>query len=78
MLCHHEWWDGSDCPRGLKGTEIPVTSRIISIVDAYGVMIYGRPYKQPMAKKKAIYKLLKFSGTKFDPGLVKNFIRIIK
>ncbi|MGM0364924.1 MAG: histidine kinase N-terminal 7TM domain-containing protein [Actinomycetota bacterium] len=78
ILCHHEWWDGSGYPKGLKGTEIPITSRIISIIDAYDVMVNGRPYKKPVTKKEAMDELLRFSGIQFDPQLVKKFIEIIK
>lgn len=73
-LHHHEWWDGTGYPRGLKGEQIPITSRIISIVDAYDVMRKGRPYKRKMSKKEAIVELRRFSGKQFDPELVEIFI----
>jgi len=64
-------------PRGLEGKKIPLTSRILSIVDAYDVMIYGRPYKKKMTKEQAIGELQKFSGTQFDPELAGLFIDIL-
>ncbi|MCJ7727534.1 MAG: diguanylate cyclase, partial [Actinobacteria bacterium] len=78
ILNVHEWWDGNGYPQGLKGENIPVLSRIIAIVDAYEVMITGRPYKKAVSKGEAIVELEKCSGTQFDPQLVKKFIRILK
>jgi diguanylate cyclase (GGDEF)-like protein/PAS domain S-box-containing protein len=78
ILYHHEWWDGSGYPEGLKETEILLISRIISIVDAYDVMRRGRPYKQAMSRIEAIDELIKCSGTQFDPNLIEKFIEIIK
>jgi diguanylate cyclase (GGDEF)-like protein/PAS domain S-box-containing protein len=77
ILCHHEWYNGKGYPRGLKGQTIPVTSRILSIIDAYDVMIYGRPYKKKMTKEQAIDELNKFSGIQFDPEFVSLFIDIL-
>ena len=74
ILHHHEWWDGTGYPQGLKGEQIPIISRIISIVDAYDVMRNGRPYKRKMSKDKAIAELRRFSGQQFDPELVEIFI----
>ena len=78
ILTVHEWWGGNGYPQGLKGENIPVLSRIIAIVDAYEVMITGRPYKKAVSKSEAIVELEKCSGTQFDPQLVKKFISILK
>lgn len=78
ILTVHEWWNGNGYPQGLKGENIPVLSRIIAIVDAYEVMITGRPYKEAISKEEAIAELEKCSGTQFDPDLVKRFIEILK
>jgi len=78
ILTVHEWWDGNGYPQGLKGENIPVLSRIIAIVDAYEVMITGRPYKKAIRKEEAIAELKKCSGTQFDPELVKKFVKILE
>lgn len=77
VLAHHEWWNGDGYPHGLKGDDIPITSRIISIIDAYDVMISGRNYKKAVTKKEAIKELKRCSGTQFDPKLVDIFISIV-
>lgn len=76
VLAHHEWWNGSGYPQGLKGENIPITSRIIAIVDSYDVMITGRNYQSKLSKIEAIKELRKYSGIQFDTKLVKNFIEI--
>ncbi len=77
ILSHHEWWDGSGYPRGLKGEEIPLISRIFSIVDAYEVMTSGRPYEKAKTKEEAIQELKRCASTQFDPNLVEAFINVI-
>lgn len=77
ILTHHEWWNGEGYPRGLKREEIPLVSRIFSIVDAYEVMISGRPYKEAKTKEEAIEELKRFSGIQFDPNLVEVFVSLI-
>lgn len=78
ILTVHEWWNGKGYPQGLKGEDIPVLSRIIAIVDAYEVMVTGRPYKKAMSKEEAIAELKNCSGSQFDPHLVDKFIEILK
>jgi HD-GYP domain-containing protein (c-di-GMP phosphodiesterase class II) len=78
ILTAHEWWDGTGYPQGLTGENIPILSRIITIVDAYEAMITGRPHKKAISKKAAIKELNKCSGTQFDPKLVERFIAILK
>jgi diguanylate cyclase (GGDEF)-like protein len=76
ILAHHEWWDGTGYPRGLKGEEIPLLSRIISIVDAFDVMIFGRPYKEHITQEQALIELKKQGGIQFDPHLIEIFVRM--
>lgn len=71
---HHECWDGTGYPRGLKGEDIPLSARIIAIVDAYHAMISDRPYRQAMAREKAKRVLRNGAGTQFDPFLVDIFL----
>ncbi|MBA7558957.1 hypothetical protein ES708_00568 [subsurface metagenome] len=78
ILYHHEHWDGSGYPEGLKKEEIPLLSRIISIVDAYDVMQSRRPYKGAVSKTKALKEIKMYAGTQFDPQLVEIFLKIVK
>lgn len=77
VLTHHERWDGNGYPLGLKGQEIPLLSRIVSVVDSYDAMTNDRIYKKAISKKDAINELQKNSGTQFDPDIVKVFIDIL-
>jgi diguanylate cyclase (GGDEF)-like protein len=77
ILACHEHWDGSGYPKGLKGESIPITSRIILIVDAYDVMTTGRIYKKSISKTEAVEELKRCAGTQFDPTLVSKFIEIL-
>jgi len=76
ILYHHEYWDGTGYPDGLKGEKIPLLSRIISIVDAYDVMQSRRPYKGPISKTEALKEIKRCAGTQFDPQLVEMFLKI--
>jgi diguanylate cyclase (GGDEF)-like protein/PAS domain S-box-containing protein len=75
-LYHHERWDGTGYPRGLKGEEIPLFARIIMIADAYEAMTSERPYRSTMSKEMAIDEIKKHSGTQFDPKLAELFIEL--
>lgn len=74
ILSHHEWWDGSGYPQGLKGEQIPINACIASIVDAYDVMTFGRHYKPPVSEENAKKELMRCSGTQFNPILVEKFV----
>jgi len=74
VLAHHERWDGKGYPKGLKGTNIPLQARIISIADSYDAMTSQRSYRSnPLSHDEAINELIKHSGKQFDPELVKVF-----
>ena len=75
-LHHHENFDGSGYPGGLRGSEIPIGSRIVTVIDAFDAMISNRPYRQGLPVEEAIRRLVKDSVTQFDPEVVQPFIRI--
>jgi len=77
ILRHHERWDGSGYPLGLKGEEIPIECRILSLVDAYDAMTNDRPYSKAKSKKEALEELQKFAGKQFDPMLVEKFRELL-
>lgn len=73
---HHERYDGSGYPYGIKGDEIPLVARIMSIVDVYDALTSKRPYKEMFPHEKALALIAKGSGTQFDPRLVEHFMNI--
>jgi diguanylate cyclase (GGDEF)-like protein/PAS domain S-box-containing protein len=74
ILCHHERWDGFGYPQKLTGTEIPLLSRIISIVDSYDAMTSDRIYRKGFSKQNALEEIKRNSGTQFDPELTELFL----
>lgn len=73
VLYHHERYDGMGYPMGLKGEEIPLYSRIISVADAYDAMINERFYQKALSKDEAVKELIINKGTQFDPDIVDIF-----
>src|SRR5580704_16932337 len=74
ILHHHESYDGSGYPGGLKGEEIPIGSRIVSVIDAFDAMVSSRPYREGMPFEEAERRLLKATGTQFDPLVISSFL----
>ena len=75
---HHEHWDGSGYPYGLRGEEIPVGARIIAIVDAYDAMTTDRPYRRALTPERAVQRLRARSGVQWDPELTALFISLVE
>lgn len=75
-LTHHEKWDGTGHPRGLKGEEIPIEGRICAVADIFDALTSERPYKKAWTMSEALAELEQIAGTTLDPELVRTFIRI--
>ncbi|MBN1152791.1 MAG: diguanylate cyclase [Dehalococcoidia bacterium] len=78
ILYHHEKWDGSGYPEGLRGKSIPLGARILSIADAFAAMASARPYRESLADDQALERLRQGAGTQFDPELVELFIHEVE
>ena len=76
--CHHESYDGSGYPRGLRGEEIPLLGRVMAIADAYSAMSLDRPYRRALSSDEIIAELLAGAGTRFDARLVSIFVDMLK
>jgi HD-GYP domain-containing protein (c-di-GMP phosphodiesterase class II) len=77
-LHHHESYNGAGYPGGLKEEEIPIGSRIVSVIDAYDAMISNRCYRKGLSHEEAVKRLRDGGGTQFDPNVVQTFIEIAK
>ena len=75
-LHHHESHDGTGYPGKLRSSEIPIGSRIVSVIDAFDAMVSNRPYRNGLPKEEAIRRLLEASGTQFNPDVVRAFVPI--
>ena len=75
--CHHEKWDGSGYPRGLKGEEIPLPARIFAVVDVFDALTSDRPYRKAWSREEAIAYIKERSGKDFDPRVVEVFLEVI-
>ncbi len=76
ILYHHECWDGSGYPQGLKGEAIPLLSRIVAVVDAYDAMTSERPYSESICQQEALFELKLCAGSQFDPKIADVFVRL--
>jgi len=78
VYSHHERYDGTGYPRGLKGDEIPFGARVFAVVDAYDAMTSRRPYRDPMSRDEALEEVMTNSGTQFDPDVVSAFLAMVR
>lgn len=75
---HHERWDGSGYPRGLKGEEIPLAARMFAVVDVYDALVSDRPYRSAWSEEQALDYIRAGSGTHFDPQVVEVFLEMLR
>jgi putative two-component system response regulator len=75
--CHHEKWDGTGYPRGLRGEEIPISARLFAIADVWDALTSDRPYRTAWPHKKAVEYIKDQAGKHFDPGVVEIFLKYI-
>src|SRR5690606_60459 len=71
---HHERWDGTGYPQGLKGEEIPLAARIFAIVDVWDALRSERPYHEPWSEEKVKEEIRSLAGTQLDPQIVDAFL----
>lgn len=74
---HHERWDGTGYPSGLKGEEIPLSARIAAVADVYDALTHSRPYKPAWEPEDAVKEISDKAGTQFDPQVVKAFLKVV-
>jgi HD-GYP domain-containing protein (c-di-GMP phosphodiesterase class II) len=78
ILHHHERYDGSGYPDGLKGNDIPLLSRVIAVADTFTAMVHDRPYRKAVSHKEAIQEIIAGAGRQFDPNVVNAFIKTVR
>jgi putative two-component system response regulator len=75
-IYHHERWDSAGYPNGLKGEDIPLLARLMSLIDVYDALISKRPYKEPFTREEALAIIKDGKGTQFDPVLTDLFLSV--
>jgi CHASE2 domain-containing sensor protein len=76
VYTHHEWWNGTGYPQGLKGTQIPIPGRIMAVVDVYDALRTRNLYQAPKSQDEAVKHILDGKGTHFDPAVVEAFVQV--
>ena len=77
VLAHHERWDGKGYPFGIRGTDIPISARIVALADAFDAMTTDRPYRSALSWSEAIAEIASLAGSQFDPGLTREFLAML-
>jgi diguanylate cyclase (GGDEF)-like protein/PAS domain S-box-containing protein len=77
ILYHHERWDGRGYPLGLAGNDIPLLSRVLSVVDSYDAMTNDRVYRKALSEQDAVAEIVRNSGSQFDPAITEIFVQVI-
>ncbi len=75
-LHHHEWWDGTGYPQGLKGDEIPISGRIVAVADVFDALTHTRPYKPAWSVTDSVLEIRRLSGSQFDPAVTAAFSQL--
>ena len=75
-LTHHERWDGKGYPKGLAGDAIPISGRVVSVIDVYDALTNERPYKKAWPHEEAVAEIVKNAGKQFDPNVVEAFLAV--
>jgi HD-GYP domain-containing protein (c-di-GMP phosphodiesterase class II) len=78
ILCHHERWDGRGYPQGLKGADIPLLARILSVVDSFDAMTSDRAYRMAISREAALVEVEACAGGQFDPAICEAFVRMMR
>ena len=78
IIAHHEWYDGSGYPRGLKGEEIPIEGRLLAVADTLDAILSDRPYRKGADLEQAVSELIKYKGIQFDPAIVDVLLDLLR
>jgi HD-GYP domain-containing protein (c-di-GMP phosphodiesterase class II) len=78
VRCHHEKFNGSGYPEGLKGEAIPLGARILAVADTYDAMVTDRPYRKRLSSEDAKAELRRLAGSQCDPVVVQAFLRVLE
>lgn len=76
VACHHEAWDGSGYPKGLRGEDVPLAARVFAVVDAFDAMTNDRPYRRALSVDAALEEIERCAETQFDPRLARAFVSL--
>ena len=77
IIQHHERYDGKGYPYGLRGDELSLKAKILSVVDTFDAMMSDRPYRKALSMQKIKQEVINHSGTQFDPSIVESFIELL-